>query len=160
MVPGWLLLFLVRAGSFTIATSGWARHPYSVAILVQAQGCGSSMAVNPSTSRKFRASTCRRWGDVGVLSRVARREARRHYFARLAKRSLRDRRPALPLGGKPCALLCSSPVAAPEHPPGLTSSRAIPRCDRSRSRERVPALAVPRSVDGARSVCPSLIFSC
>ena len=88
---------------------------------------------------------------------MARREARRHYFARLAKRSLRDRRPALPLGGKPCALLCSSPVAAPEHPPGLTSSRAIPRCDRSRSRERVPALAVPRSVDGALSVCPSLI---
>ena len=44
-----------------------------------------------------------------------------------------------------------------EHPPGPTSLRAIPRCDRSRSRERVPALAVPRSVDGVLSVCPSLI---
>ena len=95
----------------------------SGAMLVQAQGCGSSMAASPSTSGRLRAATCRRWGDVGVLSRVARREARRHYFTRLAKRSLRDRWPALPFGGKPCASLCSSPIAASRPP--YVRSRAV-----------------------------------
>ena len=111
--------------------------------------CGSSMAASPSTPGRFRAATCRRWGDVGALSRVARREARRYYFARVAKRSLRDRRPVLPL--------CGSPAAAAEHAAGPASPREVPRRGSSRTRERGPAQAIPRSVGGMLCVCPSFI---
>ena len=55
---------------------------------------GSAMAASPPGSGRFRATTCRRWGDFGALISVARCEARRHYFARVARRAMRTRGPA------------------------------------------------------------------
>jgi hypothetical protein len=46
---------------------------------------------------RFRPATCQRWGDVRALKRVARAAATQHYFARRAKRAIRDRVPPLPL---------------------------------------------------------------
>ena len=37
---------------------------------------GRSMVASPPGLGRFRAATCRRWGDVGALVCVARREAR------------------------------------------------------------------------------------
>ena len=45
----------------------------------------------------FRPLTCQRWGDVRALKRVARAAATQHYFARCAKRAIRERVPTLPL---------------------------------------------------------------
>ena len=99
MAGSWLLLLAFRVSSCIVATSGWAS---SEAFLVQGSGVlGSAMAASPPGLGRFRAATCRRWGDVGALVSVARKEARRHYFMRVARRPMRTRKPfcfAFPLG--------------------------------------------------------------
>ena len=55
------------------------------------------MTARPSTSGRFRTTTCRRWGDVSALGRAARIEAPKFFFARLARRAARDRVPPLPV---------------------------------------------------------------
>ena len=93
MAGSWLLLLEFRVSSCIVATSGWAS---SVAFLVYVSGVlGSAMAASPPSLGRFRAATCRRWGDVGALVSVARKEARRHYFMRVARRAMRTRKPAL-----------------------------------------------------------------
>jgi hypothetical protein len=57
----------------------------------------SSLDARPPHLGRFRPATCRRWGDVPALARVARVAAVQHYFARRAKRAARERAPRLPL---------------------------------------------------------------
>ena len=54
------------------------------------------MTARPPICGRFRPATCRRWGDVSALDRAARAEAPRFFFARLARRAVRDRAPPLP----------------------------------------------------------------
>ena len=55
------------------------------------------MTARPPRAGRFRATTCRRWGDASVLTRVARSEASQHYYSRVACRAKRDRQLASPL---------------------------------------------------------------
>ena len=103
----------------------------------------------PGSCGRFRAATCRRWGDVGALISVARSEARRHYFARVARRAMRTRRPA--------PAICSGSVALA----AVASARSVspaPTRACSASRARSPACAAPRSGPAHMlAVCPSMI---
>ena len=60
-------------------------------------GCEPALATRPLRSRRFRPATCRRWGDDSALQRVARTEATSRFFARVARRAARERRPVLPI---------------------------------------------------------------
>ena len=135
MAGSWLLLLLLafRVSSCFVATSGWAS---SEAFLVQVSGVlGSAMAASPPGLGRFRAATCRRWGDVGALVSVARKEARRHYFMRVARRAMRTRKPALASRSRSASaaqVAVLAAMAAPRlAPPALTRaslpSQARPR---------------------------------
>ena len=122
MAGSWLLLLAFRVSSCIVATSGWAS---SEAFLVQGSGVlGSAMAASPPGLGRFRAATCRRWGDVGALVSVARKEARRHYFMRVARRAMRTRKPALASRSRSASaaqVAVLAAMAAPRlAPPALT----------------------------------------
>ena len=123
MAGSWLLLLLLlalRVSSCIVATSGWAS---SETFLVQGV-LGSAMAASPPGLGRFRAATCWRWGDVGALVSVARKEARRHYFVRVARRAMRTRKPALASRSRSVSaaqVAVPAAVAAPRlAPPALT----------------------------------------
>ncbi len=147
-----------------VATSGWAS---SEAILVQGSGVlGSAMAASPPGLGRFRAATCRRWGDVGALVSVARKEARRHYFMRVARRAMRTRKPALASRSRSASaaqVAVPAAMAAPRWaPPALTRaslpSQARLRMTKKKRKRKMPACVLPRSSsEHMLAVCPSMI---
>ena len=147
-----------------VATSGWAS---SEAFLVQGSGVlGSAMAASPPGLGRFRAATCRRWGDVGALVSVARKEARRHYFMRVARRAMRTRKPALASRSRSASaaqVAVPAAMAAPRWaPPALTRaslpSQARPRMTIKKRKRKMPACVLPRSSsEHMLAVCPSMI---
>ena len=107
------------------------------------------MAASPPGSGRFRAATCRRWGNVGALISVARREARRHYFARVARRAMRTRRPAPATCSGSAALTAAAAAPSASPAPARVSSP---------SPARSPACAAPRTGPAHMlAVCPSMI---
>ena len=164
MAGSWLLLLAFRVSSCIVATSGWAS---SEAFLVQGSGVlGSAMAASPPGLGRFRAATCRRWGDVGALVSVARKEARRHYFMRVARRAMRTRKPALASRSRSVSaaqVAVPAAMAAPRWaPPALTRaslpSQARPRMTKKKRKRKMPACVLPRSSsEHMLAVCPSMI---
>ena len=121
MAGSWLLLLLAfRVRSCIVTTSGWAS---SETFLVQGV-LGSAMAASPPGFGRFRVATCRRWGDVGALVSVARKEARRHYFMRGARRAMRTRKPVLASRSRSASAaqvaVPAAMVAPRRAPPALT----------------------------------------
>ena len=170
MAGSWRLLLLLafRVSSCIVATSGWASsEAFLVAILAQGSGVlGSAMAASPPGLGRFRAATCRRWGDVGALVSVARKEARRHYFMRVARRAMRTRKPALASRSRSASaaqVAVPAAMAAPRWaPPALTRaslpSQARPRMTKKKRKRKMPACVLPRSSSGHMfAVCPSMI---
>ncbi len=90
-----------------------------------AMSCELALAARPSRLRlgRFRAATIRRWGDADALEHAARVDATRHFFARRARRALRDRAPVLPL--RDPALPRRAPVV-PLRAPGAMRSPPLP----------------------------------
>ena len=164
MAGSWLLLLAFRVSSCIVATSGWAS---SEAFLVQGSGVlGSAMAASPPGLGRFRAATCGRWGDVGALVSVARKEARRHYFMRVARRAMRTRKPALASRSRSASaaqVAVPAAMAAPRWaPPALTRaslpSQARPRMTKKKRKRKMPACVLPRSSsEHMLAVCPSMI---
>ena len=114
------------------------------------------MSTRPPAPGRFRAATCRRWGDALALKRVARAEACSRYFARVKRRAVRARASS----PSPCEAASSTPDAAsPALGAGAACERPGPPPPQSgAAREAPPGRAQSgQSAEAALLLCPSFI---
>lgn len=116
------------------------------------------MVASPPGSGRFRPATCRRWGDVPALKHAARTAARRHFFARVGRRAIRERAPPLPFRSALCAeapvsvvpsgCLDTSGLAEMAEPVVMAAGTAARHAGR-RGRTRA------RAAEASLALCPS-----